>query len=113
MFLVFVSVSCSLALGRRSVCLSDDDDDEQECRWQPQTITRQYSSKQPLTLKLIEERVILVLNLYDKIDASKVKNQLEIQFKKKHVLSRFYGASDCPQYIGDQLIISVFFLYCV
>lgn len=33
---------------------------------------RHYSDKQPLTLKLIQERVLLVLNLYDKIDPSKV-----------------------------------------
>lgn len=44
---------------------------EQDGRWQPQTL-RMYSAKQPLTLKLIEERVVLVLNLYDKIDATKV-----------------------------------------
>lgn len=36
------------------------------------TITRHYSAKQPLTLKLIQERVLLVLNLYDKIDPTKV-----------------------------------------
>ncbi|XP_031622342.1 acyl carrier protein, mitochondrial isoform X1 [Contarinia nasturtii] len=36
------------------------------------TTTRHYSAKQPLTLKLIQERVLLVLNLYDKIDASKL-----------------------------------------
>lgn len=34
--------------------------------------TRHYSAKQPLTLKLIQERVLLVLNLYDKIDPAKV-----------------------------------------
>lgn len=33
---------------------------------------RNYSAKQPLTLKLVEERVLLVLNLYDKIDGAKV-----------------------------------------
>ncbi|KAL5293102.1 NDUFAB1 family protein [Megaselia abdita] len=40
--------------------------------WQLQS-TRLYSAKPPLNLKLIEERVILVLNLYDKIDPSKLK----------------------------------------
>lgn len=34
--------------------------------------TRHYSDKQPLSLKLIQERVLLVLNLYDKIDPAKV-----------------------------------------
>lgn len=33
---------------------------------------RYYSAKEPLTLKLIKERVILVLNLYDKIDPEKL-----------------------------------------
>lgn len=33
---------------------------------------RFYSDKEPLTKKLITERVLLVLKLYDKIDASKV-----------------------------------------
>lgn len=33
---------------------------------------RNYSAKQPLTLQLIKERVLLVLNLYDKVDPSKV-----------------------------------------
>ncbi|CAH1115934.1 unnamed protein product [Phaedon cochleariae] len=33
---------------------------------------RSYSSKPPLTLKLIKERVILVLNLYDKINPEKL-----------------------------------------
>jgi NADH dehydrogenase (ubiquinone) 1 alpha/beta subcomplex 1 len=33
---------------------------------------RMFSAKEPLTLKMIQERVILVLNLYDKIDPSKV-----------------------------------------
>lgn len=38
-------------------------------------VTRNYSAKQPLTLKLIEERVLLNLNLYDKIDPAKVQSQ--------------------------------------
>lgn len=33
---------------------------------------RHYSAKEPLTLKLIKERVILVLNLYDKVDPAKL-----------------------------------------
>jgi len=45
----------------------------QECsgRWQTQSV-RRYSAKPPLSLKLINERVLLVLKLYDKIDPSKV-----------------------------------------
>lgn len=45
----------------------------QECRgrWQTQLV-RRYSAKPPLSLKLINERVLLVLKLYDKIDPSKV-----------------------------------------
>lgn len=39
--------------------------------WQWQT-ARKYSAKPPLSLKLINERVLLVLKLYDKIDPSKV-----------------------------------------
>lgn len=33
---------------------------------------RQFSAKEPLTLKLIKERVILVLSLYDKVDPEKL-----------------------------------------
>lgn len=33
---------------------------------------RHYSEKDPLTLKLIKERVILVLNLFDKVDPEKL-----------------------------------------
>ncbi|XP_017059391.1 acyl carrier protein, mitochondrial isoform X1 [Drosophila ficusphila] len=45
----------------------------QECRarWQTQSV-RRYSAKPPLSLKLINERVLLVLKLYDKIDPSKL-----------------------------------------
>ncbi|XP_039966627.1 acyl carrier protein, mitochondrial isoform X1 [Bactrocera neohumeralis] len=39
--------------------------------WQSQFV-RNYSAKPPLTLKLIGERVLLVLKLYDKIDPSKL-----------------------------------------
>lgn len=42
--------------------------------------TRSYSAKEPLTLKMIEERIILVLNLYDKIDPEKLK--IESHFMK-------------------------------
>ncbi|CRL08227.1 CLUMA_CG021028, isoform A [Clunio marinus] len=41
---------------------------------------RCYSDKEPLTLKLIKERVVLVLSLYDKIDPEKLK--LESHFYK-------------------------------
>ncbi|CAL7947706.1 unnamed protein product [Xylocopa violacea] len=34
---------------------------------------RQYSEKPPLTVEYIEQRVLLVLNLYDKIDPKKLK----------------------------------------
>ncbi|KAM7356740.1 NADH dehydrogenase (ubiquinone) acyl carrier protein isoform 1-T2 [Cochliomyia hominivorax] len=40
--------------------------------WQWQ-IARQYSAKPPLSLKIINERVLLVLKLYDKIDPSKLR----------------------------------------
>ncbi|XP_013104200.1 acyl carrier protein, mitochondrial isoform X2 [Stomoxys calcitrans] len=40
--------------------------------WQWQT-ARKYSAKPPLSLKLINERVLLVLKLYDKIDPSKLR----------------------------------------
>ncbi|XP_014210605.1 acyl carrier protein, mitochondrial [Copidosoma floridanum] len=33
---------------------------------------RQYSEKPPLTVKFIQDRVLLVLKLYDKVDASKL-----------------------------------------
>ncbi|CAP32121.1 Protein CBG13312 [Caenorhabditis briggsae] len=33
---------------------------------------RQYSAKAPLTKKTLEERIVLVLSLYDKIDAKKL-----------------------------------------
>ncbi|XP_026849701.1 acyl carrier protein, mitochondrial isoform X1 [Drosophila persimilis] len=42
------------------------------CRWQTQSV-RRYSAKPPLSLKLIDERVLLVLSLYDKIDSSQLK----------------------------------------
>lgn len=41
---------------------------------------RNYSAKEPLSLKLIKERVVLVLNLYDKVDPAKLK--LESHFTK-------------------------------
>ncbi|XP_032599091.1 acyl carrier protein, mitochondrial isoform X1 [Drosophila grimshawi] len=44
---------------------------ESRCRWQTQSV-RSYSAKPPLSLKLINERVLLVLKLYDKIDPSKL-----------------------------------------
>uniref|UniRef100_A0A1A9ZDN5 Acyl carrier protein n=1 Tax=Glossina pallidipes TaxID=7398 RepID=A0A1A9ZDN5_GLOPL len=40
--------------------------------WQWQ-MARNYSAKPPLSLKLINDRVLLVLKLYDKIDPSKLK----------------------------------------
>ncbi|XP_068150045.1 acyl carrier protein, mitochondrial isoform X2 [Drosophila tropicalis] len=42
--------------------------DKSRCGWQ----MRKYSAKPPLSLKLINERVLLVLKLYDKIDPSKL-----------------------------------------
>ncbi|XP_020814482.1 acyl carrier protein, mitochondrial isoform X3 [Drosophila serrata] len=39
--------------------------------WQTQSV-RRYSAKPPLSLKLINERVLLVLKLYDKIDPCKL-----------------------------------------
>lgn len=48
---------------------------------------RNFSAKQPLTLELIEKRVLLVLNLYDKIDGAKVDDfslmhpQLDVVFR--------------------------------
>ncbi|KAH8378627.1 hypothetical protein KR009_000378 [Drosophila setifemur] len=46
---------------------------DKECRgrWQTQSV-RRYSAKPPLSLKLINERVLLVLKLYDKIEPSKL-----------------------------------------
>ncbi|VDM39662.1 unnamed protein product [Toxocara canis] len=38
----------------------------------PAVQARQYSAKAPLTLKTLEERIILVLSLYDKIDPKKL-----------------------------------------
>lgn len=35
--------------------------------------TRNYSAKEPLTLQLIKERVLLVLKLYDKVNPEKVR----------------------------------------
>lgn len=34
---------------------------------------RSYSARPPMTLKLISERVLLVLKLYDKVDPEKVQ----------------------------------------
>ncbi|XP_036325915.1 acyl carrier protein, mitochondrial isoform X2 [Rhagoletis pomonella] len=45
--------------------------DKNKSVWQSQSV-RSYSAKPPLTLKLINERVLLVLKLYDKIDPSKL-----------------------------------------
>ncbi|XP_059607850.1 acyl carrier protein, mitochondrial isoform X1 [Phlebotomus argentipes] len=39
--------------------------------WQSQ-IVRQYSSKPPLTIQFVTERVLLVLKLYDKVDPAKL-----------------------------------------
>ncbi|XP_050094300.1 acyl carrier protein, mitochondrial isoform X1 [Anopheles aquasalis] len=44
---------------------------EQTGRWQL-AIVRQYSAKEPLTLQLIKERVLLVLKLYDKVNPEKL-----------------------------------------
>ncbi|XP_030385634.1 acyl carrier protein, mitochondrial isoform X1 [Scaptodrosophila lebanonensis] len=46
-------------------------DKDSRCSWQTQLV-RKYSAKPPLSLKLINERVLLVLKLYDKIDPSKL-----------------------------------------
>lgn len=54
--------------------------------WQLQS-TRLYSGKPPLNLKLIEERVVLVLNLYDKIDPAKVIK--DINYKLQRLLLLF------------------------
>uniref|UniRef100_A0A182TQD6 Acyl carrier protein n=1 Tax=Anopheles melas TaxID=34690 RepID=A0A182TQD6_9DIPT len=44
---------------------------EQNGRWQLEII-RNYSAKEPLTLQLIKERVLLVLKLYDKVNPEKL-----------------------------------------
>ncbi|XP_035903468.1 acyl carrier protein, mitochondrial isoform X2 [Anopheles stephensi] len=44
---------------------------EQNGRWQRE-IVRNYSAKEPLTLQLIKERVLLVLKLYDKVNPEKL-----------------------------------------
>ncbi|XP_058129082.1 acyl carrier protein, mitochondrial isoform X1 [Anopheles ziemanni] len=44
---------------------------EQNGRWQLE-IVRKYSAKEPLTLQLIKERVLLVLKLYDKVNPEKL-----------------------------------------
>uniref|UniRef100_A0A182JX68 Acyl carrier protein n=1 Tax=Anopheles christyi TaxID=43041 RepID=A0A182JX68_9DIPT len=44
---------------------------EQNGRWQLE-IVRHYSAKEPLTLQLIKERVLLVLKLYDKVNPEKL-----------------------------------------
>ncbi|XP_004522991.1 acyl carrier protein, mitochondrial isoform X1 [Ceratitis capitata] len=44
---------------------------QNKSNWQSQSV-RNFSAKPPLTLKLIGERVLLVLKLYDKIDPSKL-----------------------------------------
>lgn len=49
---------------------------------------RQYSEKPPLTLSFIRDRVLLVLKLYDKIDASKVHTYLHLA-SVKDVCRRF------------------------
>lgn len=86
---------------------------------------RNYSAKEPLTLKMIEQRIILVLNLYDKIDPEKLK--VESHFMKDlgldsldHVeiimavedefgfeipemdQERLYTVKDLVRYIGDK-----------
>ncbi|XP_053670674.1 acyl carrier protein, mitochondrial isoform X1 [Anopheles nili] len=44
---------------------------EQNGQWQLEII-RKYSAKEPLTLQLIKERVLLVLKLYDKVNPEKL-----------------------------------------
>ncbi|XP_053660568.1 acyl carrier protein, mitochondrial [Anopheles marshallii] len=44
---------------------------KQNGRWQLE-IVRNYSAKEPLTLQLIKERVLLVLKLYDKVNPEKL-----------------------------------------
>jgi hypothetical protein len=55
LFLIFEFFMCSTQVGGR---------------WLLQT--RNYSAKEPLTLQLVTERVLLVLKLYDKVNVEKV-----------------------------------------
>ncbi|XP_067613033.1 acyl carrier protein, mitochondrial isoform X2 [Eurosta solidaginis] len=57
--------------GKRSMEEIKDRVLKNKSMWQTQSL-RTYSAKPPLTLKLINERVLLVLKLYDKIDPSKL-----------------------------------------
>uniref|UniRef100_A0A182MFR9 Acyl carrier protein n=1 Tax=Anopheles culicifacies TaxID=139723 RepID=A0A182MFR9_9DIPT len=57
--------------GSLNDCNSDDDEMAQNGRWQLE-IVRNYSAKEPLTLQLIKERVLLVLKLYDKVNPEKL-----------------------------------------
>ncbi|XP_037938500.1 acyl carrier protein, mitochondrial-like isoform X1 [Teleopsis dalmanni] len=57
-----------LALVQRNAAVTINQDKN---IWRCQTV-RNYSAKPPLSLKLINERVLLVLKLYDKIDPSKL-----------------------------------------
>lgn len=47
-------------------------DYQQQFYFQLTLPVRHFSSEEPLSLKLIKERVILVLNLYDKVDPAKL-----------------------------------------
>jgi NADH dehydrogenase (ubiquinone) 1 alpha/beta subcomplex 1, acyl-carrier protein len=49
-------------------------------RWLLQT--RNYSAKEPLTLQLVKERVLLVLKLYDKVNPEKVIIEKITKFKE-------------------------------
>ncbi|CAO1403410.1 unnamed protein product [Diamesa serratosioi] len=48
------------------------DKSQQQQQTQISEQTRQYSAKEPLSLKLIKERVTLVLSLYDKLECKKL-----------------------------------------
>lgn len=68
MFLFYFFVSPTVRLLRMR-CVREK---QQIGRWQLEC-TRSYSAKEPLTLQLIKERVLLVLKLYDKVNPEKVR----------------------------------------
>jgi len=66
-----ISAGCLHTLDTRQFRINNDS--LKAIKSKPYKFVRNYSAKQPLTLDLIEQRVLLVLRLYDKINPDKLK----------------------------------------
>jgi len=74
---------------------------------------RQYSHKAPLTLDIINQRVLLVLKLYDKIESTKVSyNQRSYNQYSWNIYQDVSVDDKCPIVSKDTYKIS-FLVHCL